>query len=212
MKLIALSGRARSGKNTVATIIRLADSWEHSDYFKLRYPDKRHFILSSLTLHSDVALSCSTYKEAAFADLLKYTTALIFNIEDPKYLWDELFKNSENSLRLADKDGHVFTYREILQRLGTEVGRAIHPNLWINALFNSLNKDSKYIITDVRFTNEAEACLENNATLIRIERASDQMNHSSETSLDNYEHFDHVIDNNGTLEELIDKILQLNII
>lgn len=212
MKLISLSGHARSGKDTVATILRLADSWEHSKTFQQMYPDKRHFILSSLERHSTVGESCSTYKAVAFADLLKFTVALIFNIDDYKNLWDELFKNSENSLKIPGEDGHILTYREILQRFGTEVGRSIHPDLWVKALFNTLDKDGKYIITDVRFVNEAEACLENEATLIRIERNVDQMEHSSETSLDNYEHFDYVIDNNGTLEELINKVLQLNIL
>lgn len=38
------------------------------------------------------------------------------------------------------------------------------------------------------------------------------MDHASETELDNYESFDYIIENNGSLEDLINKVLQLNLI
>ena len=67
-----------------------------------------------------------------------------------------------------------------------------------------------WIITDVRFPNELEAIKKHNGLTIRINRDSvlrtgkvfDTDNHESETALDNYQGFDYVIDNNGTIEEL----------
>ena len=126
MKLIALSGKARSGKDTVGLILKLADAWEQSDYLKVRYNNKVEYIKKCLLAGSKVGESISTYRTIAFADKLKYVVALIFNIEDPELLWDEDFKNSENSLKLTAKDGRIYTYREILQKFGTETGRAIH--------------------------------------------------------------------------------------
>ena len=85
------------------------------------------------------------------------------------------------------------TVRKLLQLLGTEVGRQIHPNFWINALFADykskgnlaferldsserlpLTNDPndfmfpKWIITDVRFPNEAKAIKDRGGIVIRV--------------------------------------------
>jgi len=83
-----------------------------------------------------------------------------------------------------------------------------------------------WIITDTRFPNEAKAIKSRGGLLIRVNRGWIDLNamneafkrnqsplynpnfikdHPSETSLDNYPH-DEVIDNNGTIEELIEKV------
>lgn len=121
------------------------------------------------------------------------------------------------------------TPRLILQLLGTECGREIiHPNLWVNSLFADYvgipqvgvgiteNNDYKYpnwIITDMRFPNELQAVKDRGGITIRVNRPGVIMNgigynaneHPSETALD-YAEFDYIIDNNGTIEELIEKV------
>jgi hypothetical protein len=90
------------------------------------------------------------------------------------------------------------TVRRLLQLLCTEVGRAIHPNFWINALFIDYNPqeifkgivfikadDSKefvesklsypnWIITDVRFPNELQAIKDRDGITIRVEKFIDK--------------------------------------
>lgn len=211
MKIIALSGLAKSGKSTVMKIIKLADSWNNSKYFKSIYPDKQHFIKHFIEFHSEAAISCTSYEEVSFANSLKCCISYIFGI-DRNLLDDQLVKESPNTLGITDKDGHVYTFRELLQLLGTEVGRNISNDLWVKSAFNSLEENGNYIISDVRYINEAEACLKAGAILIRIDRNVEQMDHSSETELKDFKSFNHIITNNGSLEELINKILQLNII
>jgi hypothetical protein len=64
---------------------------------------------------------------------------------------------------------------------------------------------SQWIITDVRFPNEAKAILDKGGILIRMLRSVDNPNsqHESEIALDNWENWSHVIDNRDmTLEQL----------
>lgn len=90
-----------------------------------------------------------------------------------------------------------------------------------------------WIITDTRFPNELEAVKDKGGITIRVNRfmcskcgntdnfeggndlcnecghfKSNDKEHESETALDNAE-FDYVIDNNGTIEELIDKVREI---
>ncbi len=129
-----------------------------------------------------------------------------------------------------------YTVRELLQRIGTDAMRnIIHPNIWVNALFadykpvtttesfyneeannytgitnRSITKDLNWIITDVRFPNEADAILERGGIMIRVERPGLVENtHLSETALDNYSKFNFTINNNGTMEELVLRIKEV---
>jgi len=125
----------------------------------------------------------------------------------------------------------AMTPRLILQLLGTEAGREIiHPDIWVNALIsgyqnnlqtlrsrageNGYTKYDKHnwIITDVRFPNEADTIKEKGGKVIRIERGPRNTNaneHPSETGLDTYENFDEIIMNDGSILDLIHKIKKL---
>ena len=75
----------------------------------------------------------------------------------------------------------------------------------------SIERYPKWIITDVRFLNEAKAVLDRGGILLRVNRPGN-MNpageHPSETSLDDYKLFNHVIENEGTIEELYAKVTE----
>lgn len=70
-----------------------------------------------------------------------------------------------------------------------------------------------WIISDLRFVNEAEAIKQKGGICIRVNRWLEDLDktdtrHESETALDNYQ-FDHVIDNSGSLEELLNQVRTL---
>ena len=68
-------------------------------------------------------------------------------------------------------------------------------------------KNHCWIISDVRFRNEAQAIKDRGGILIRTIRESDyKSDHPSETSLDNWKEWDYVIDNNGSMEDLQEKV------
>ncbi len=96
--------------------------------------------------------------------------------------------------------------RELLQRMGTEVGRNLFgENFWVDLLLKkALDLGTNIVIPDVRFTNEADAIRSWNGEVWRINRPGTEPvnSHSSETDLDNYPFFSMVIENSSTPEEL----------
>ena len=91
--------------------------------------------------------------------------------------------------------GNEINNRKVIRNIGGnlyEVINKIYPN---------------WIITDVRFPNEASAIKQRDGIIIRVnsKRCNNTDKHPSETSLDDYE-FDDVIRNDGTIEELIEQV------
>jgi len=102
---------------------------------------------------------------------------------------------------------------EILQYVGTNLFRDnFDKEVWIKAAFINLNEDTVYILGDCRFENEAKAIQEKQGVLIRLngdpekirENSKRDLNHPSETSLDNYDNFDFIYDNVGSLKDLFE--------
>ena len=64
-----------------------------------------------------------------------------------------------------------------------------------------------WIMPDTRFPNEVQAIKDRKGIVIKVNRDTGLLdNHISEHALDDYNDYDYVIDNNGTLGELIVKV------
>jgi len=129
---------------------------------------------------------------AHFADLVKYVSKQFFN-------WNGI----------KDEQG-----RTILQRIGTDVVRTQKPNYWVDFIkgFLEMFQDEwdYVLIPDCRFKNEIEAFKQDGwpNVSVRIIRDNfisnltpEQLNHPSETALDNYE-FDYYIHNSYDMDYL----------
>ena len=111
--------------------------------------------------------------------------------------------------------------RDLFNKLGTEIIRnKIDQNFHINRLLEDIEVLSyfydTFIVSDVRFPVEIEKVKEkyDKVVTIKISRDSEELNQSqksniTETALDNYTDYDYVIDNNGTLEELDQKAVDI---
>ena len=114
--------------------------------------------------------------------------------------------------------------RTLLQHIGTDVVRAIHPNYWTGIVVGLLQAFEPYndfdvaLVPDARFPNEIDIALQNlkNCVAVRVERynedgspwinpnlTEEQRNHPSENSLDVYA-FDYVVHNDEDLDLLKD--------
>ena len=131
------------------------------------------------------------YKRMSFAEVLKETCQRLF----------KLTKEQTDGRKKDEIDKRYnLTPRDILVRVGNFC-RLIDPNIWVRLLMekiDALPAETRVVITDVRYTNEANAIREKDGVLIRLERhpSRDKMVDAnaqyelSETDLDNYPFFD----------------------
>jgi hypothetical protein len=142
------------------------------------------------------------YQPLSFAGTLKEAAALIFGLT-----FEQLHGDTADKERTDPRWGK--SSREILQLLGTEVGRAIHPEVWIRSAFLHAEKAGyeRVVITDVRFPNEAEAVRARGGKVIKVVRPSlvttDQ--HASEAGVDDITP-DVEFLNDGTMDDLRSKV------
>ena len=146
------------------------------------------------------------YKRMAFADAIR----------DILYTLDPLTHNGLHLKTVVDDYGWDLAkqdteIRRLLQVLGTEVGRNVFgDDVWVDVLISKLEPMDKVVITDVRFPNEAREIHNLAGEVWRVNREGiNAVNeHISETQMDGYA-FDNVINNNGSLEELQQAVIEL---
>tara|TARA_R110002051_G_scaffold71693_3_gene129574 strand:- start:108 stop:857 length:750 start_codon:yes stop_codon:yes gene_type:complete len=137
-----------------------------------------------------------------FADPLKIISIQLFGLLEEQCYGTNDQKNTPINIKWedlpvsSDKTGFI-TAREFLQYFGTEVCRKIKPNIWVDSCVSRINQSGTElaIVSDVRFPNEVEAIQKAGGKVIRLTRKPHKDVHDSETSLDSYEGFDYVLDN-----------------
>lgn len=152
------------------------------------------------------------FKQMAFADPVKLTAAPLFGFSY-EYVFSDQFK-------FEVQRPWVLTGREILQKLGTEAIRGTFgDDFWIRRLIDAYLVTyagvESVVVTDVRFENEAEAIREQGGVIVHIKRQAAglkgaEATHSSERGV-KLGGRDLVVENDGTLEELLDKASRLMI-
>lgn len=134
------------------------------------------------------------YTRVAFADTLKKFVAAVFPA-----VADHV---SAVGWEAAKEQIEV---RRALQRVGSAARDHIHPDIWIISLLRNLDdSDSRLVVSDVRFPNEATLIKNHGGPVLRIERPGfgPAGNDVTDTSLDLYDGFFSVIDNDGSLDDL----------
>lgn len=203
-KLIGISGKAQSGKDTVAAMLCFIEYDKQKQIIK---PNRIYFD-EEFKLMMEMAVKAQYYTRPEiirFADTVKDIACMLIGCTRAE-LENSEFKNKPLGQEWNNSHG-ITTPRELLQIIGTECGRnTIHPDVWIIATINKMklyrSEKTTFIIPDVRFPNEKQFVEENNGIIIRVENNRIQeVNHESETALDN-ELFDYTIFNNGSLHDL----------
>ena len=180
MRIIGLSGYARSGKDTVARMIRD------------RVDGKVEIVAFAdlIKLSAARALRMATSPDDVGIDAVRR--------------WADDFKDGW-TVRIFDKWGNQvggMNGRTFLQRYGTEAHRELFgDDFWVDQVDWGLDCDY-LIFTDVRFANEAQAIRERGGEVWRIERPTARAgSHASERRLD-AELIDFTLVNNKDLDHL----------
>lgn len=144
------------------------------------------------------------WRRTCFAASLKEAAKIIFGWTD---------EHVYGKLKEAIDPFWGFSPREALQKLGTDACRNhIHRDIWVKSVERRIKSDpeANWIVTDARFPNEVEAIKAWGGFVVRIDREfPDEIStvgHESEHALDTYKHWDEIISNNGTFQELYLKI------
>lgn len=177
-----------------------------------------------------IAHKLGGYTPIAFADPLKRIAMDIYGLS-----YDQCYGTEKDKETVDPRWG--LSPRFILQRIGTEMGREIHTETWVRYCMRTIQEASeggnllihsarhrafmpaqggnfnlqKWVITDCRFPNEADAIRRAGGDVIKVVRPSLQQGvdlHASETSIDEIEP-DHMILNNGTRHDLGLKVREI---
>jgi hypothetical protein len=235
--IIGISGKMGSGKDTVGKIIQylttdIRHSYRFSDFIN---PEVNHWMDKNLGSTWEIKKFAGKVKEVCSI----ITGIPVRDFEKEKVKNSLLGKEWDYLIYDVDDVGiyKQLRVRELLQKVGTDAMRNIvHTNVWVNALFADYIKDvckhkckrqtlgdpysctseeeclgesPNWIITDVRFPNEAEAIKQIGGILIRVHRSNMPVSHHiSETALDDYKfHID--ISNDGTIEDLVTNVQEV---
>lgn len=181
--IIGLNGKKRAGKDTVADYLG-----EKYGFTKIGFADTMYEAVCSLW--------GITYEQA-----LKYkeTGSVAIHVN-----WDGTIP--------SDVLSHNWTWRAHLQRFGTDMGRRVFGNdFWVERMieryFDPLTdaefRKLRFVVSDVRFDNEAKALVKLGGDIWHIERPGidDGDSHESEAGIDDA-WIEGDICNDGTMEEL----------
>jgi hypothetical protein len=230
INLIGISGKMGNGKDTVANIIQyLTRNYAYIDYSLEQYNQlvrKKDWEVKSFAeklkqISADLTgLPLETFKTqegklTVLDSMWDYYTLEYDNIFFKTNTYQEILdkigeivlNHEEANFFISKIKHHQMTVREVLQLVGTDCMRDnLHQNVWVNSLFANYQEDSKWLISDTRFLNEAKSIKDRGGIILRVNRQleSNTNSHPSETSLDEY-NFDYVINNDGTLEDLIEE-------
>lgn len=170
------------------------DHWDGNYTYNVKkYADKLKDIVSMMTgitreQMEDQGIKDQTIGEITGEDWVRYLISVeqmpIDGIEVERTHLNRIFSTREEAQEYCDAykapsydilQKNVveenLTLRHMMQLVGTEAFRNnIHPDAWVKALFSNYSSYSKWVITDMRFVNEAERIKQEGGYLIRINR------------------------------------------
>ena len=194
-KIIGFAGRKRAGKGCLcqylverngATVITIADALKNLCRIILDIPS-----IEKLNQHKDFNTG---FRYDYDFDLNRWTVIIagaLYSDGDSDEVKSQKFNAVKERMKKFGTQ-RMFTVRDMLQFIGTDIIREINPNWHVEKMVEAINNtDAEFVcIDDVRFPNERQAIEQLGGTvfyIIRPDLTVDVSNHISETSLSWYD-------------------------
>lgn len=224
-QIIAFAGQKQSGKNTACNFILATylsalgickqsrinsqGKIEVSDLWGTSIPNHEFFVFQNYVIDNMFQIDIEPIivdlpiKEYGFANKLKEILIDVLGLTHEQCYGTDEEKNQLTHLLWEDMPGHTnksgyMTGREVMQYVGSDIFREIFEPCWTNYLVNRIKKEQPDIalISDMRFINEIKTIKNEGGFVVRLLRTKLGKDlHSSETSLNDFEDFDAIIDN-----------------
>jgi hypothetical protein len=145
------------------------------------------------------------FSRFAFAEPIKKTCAAVFGFNN------EQLHGSRKEYK--DEFWNI-TPRQAFQDMGTVIRRQFGPDVFIRSLYRRMQEEdgptARFVISDVRLPEEVEAIRAWGGKVYRIDRdVPSTSTHRTETALSNYNGWDGVINNKGTIPQLRAQLEQM---
>lgn len=125
------------------------------------------------------------YHRLSFALALKDAVASMFPWVPARHFFGTQKEKAE--LLFLGRNGTQWTGRRLLEVVGTDYMRAIMPDIWVRATIYEVDQEPEklWVVSDVRFPNEAEAIRERGGVIwevIREDGPQETTGHASDTA------------------------------
>ena len=159
--IIAISGKAQAGKDTVAKMI-VYTIWYYTYSQRLDSFGINHY--NHRIKDFDLLLDKIQWHKAYFAEKLNLCLAAILRVPLNKFE-DIEYKNSKiNWLNM--------TVRELLQKFGTAIRNEVCDDFWVKVCLKDYSESQNWIISDVRFKSEIEGIKQFNNITLRVNNSN----------------------------------------
>lgn len=231
MKIIGISGKKQSGKNTFANFVNgsILDQYGLVDSFTVNQDGLLEVKTENIHGKKGWGILDVTRKDKEFCDYALenvWPFVKVYHFADYlKKICVDLFDLTSEQVYGTDKDKNTptpydgKTSREFLQWFGTDIMRSIKDSIWVDYTIKQIKQEQSAVslIPDVRFPNEVKAIKEAGGCVVRLTREAYASEHHCETALDSnnfdWKEFDYIIDNHDmSIEQLgleIEKIKQV---
>ena len=222
--LISISGTKGSGKDEVSKMIQYCLSvpkflrqywiykkigkWIPKKWKTIAFADPLKKMLAVLLNIPVEKFNDRAFKEDTCIDFETLDYSLSAFTKDKHLLSDSKFTKLAKDLS-TEILSYDLTIRQLMQFYGTSIMRNYFgENVWINSTLKHATR--KTIISDCRFFNEAKAIKERDGKIIFVSRPGAPFGqHQSEKEMFKMLQkgiYDYQIENNGTLEDLFNKV------